>query len=435
MASDILGNQFDIHSGGIDLAFPHHDNELAQSEAYWAKSGKDSKQWVNYFIHMGHLSIQGAKMSKSLKNFTTIREALKQGHWTPRSLRIAYLLGNWRDGLEITPEVISTGTSWEERLTNFFLKARDVQRNTTATSNTNGHASDHARDETVLKALETAKSRLHDALLDSFDTPTAMRVMSELVGAYNVEKSVSDSTLLQAAEWLTSIINVFGLDSQYQAGNIGWSGIDIPVIAQPYIYAAAALRDEVRRQAIKGQISEPVSATGLDASFLSQPPSSAEALPYKSVLKSFVTEVEAMISQSCPPKAFLQLSDKLRDDTLWSLGIYLEDRENQPALVRPLTASLRQERENRDALAALKLQKQAEAKEKAERDARERLEKGKLDPKQMFKTEEFSAWDDDGLPIKDKEGNDVAKSRSKKLKKDWDRQKKLHEDWKAAQAN
>lgn len=75
MASDILGSNIDIHSGGIDLAFPHHDNELAQSEARF-----DNQQWINYFLHTGHLHIEGQKMSKSLKNFITIQEALKNSH-------------------------------------------------------------------------------------------------------------------------------------------------------------------------------------------------------------------------------------------------------------------------------------------------------------------------------------------------------------------
>jgi cysteinyl-tRNA synthetase len=59
----------DIHSGGIDLRFPHHDNEIAQAEAHY-----DSNQWVNYFLHTGHLHIKGSKMSKSLKNFITIKQ-------------------------------------------------------------------------------------------------------------------------------------------------------------------------------------------------------------------------------------------------------------------------------------------------------------------------------------------------------------------------
>lgn len=117
MASDKLGSRLDIHSGGIDLAFPHHDNELAQSEAYWTHSDhKHQHQWVNYFMHMGHLSIQGSKMSKSLKNFTTIREALGRGDWTPRGLRIAFLLGGWKEGIEITDELVKAGSAWEDKL-------------------------------------------------------------------------------------------------------------------------------------------------------------------------------------------------------------------------------------------------------------------------------------------------------------------------------
>lgn len=118
MASDIFGSKIDIHSGGIDLAFPHHDNELAQSEAYWLDKSQHQHdhQWVNYFIHMGHLSIQGSKMSKSLKNFTTIRDALARGDWTPRGLRIVFLLGGWKEGIEIADDMVKAGSSWEDKL-------------------------------------------------------------------------------------------------------------------------------------------------------------------------------------------------------------------------------------------------------------------------------------------------------------------------------
>lgn len=115
MASDILGSQMDIHSGGIDLAFPHHDNELAQSEAYFCEHGKGPHSWVNYFLHMGHLSIAGSKMSKSLKNFQTIRDALTTDY-TPRGMRIVFLLGRWNDGVEISPDMRTMAESWEASL-------------------------------------------------------------------------------------------------------------------------------------------------------------------------------------------------------------------------------------------------------------------------------------------------------------------------------
>ena len=111
MASDVLGSNMDIHSGGIDLAFPHHDNELAQSEAYFCEHGHEHN-WVNYFLHMGHLSIAGSKMSKSLKNFQTIKDALKKDY-TPRGMRIVFLLGRWNDGVEISPDMRTMADVWE----------------------------------------------------------------------------------------------------------------------------------------------------------------------------------------------------------------------------------------------------------------------------------------------------------------------------------
>ncbi len=71
MASDKLGKQIDVHSGGVDLKFPHHDNELAQSEAFYCEPGKGEHEWIRYFLHMGHLSIAGSKMSKSLSTCMT----------------------------------------------------------------------------------------------------------------------------------------------------------------------------------------------------------------------------------------------------------------------------------------------------------------------------------------------------------------------------
>lgn len=88
MASEVLGTQIDIHSGGVDLMFPHHDNELAQSEAHHG-----CQQWISYFLHTGHLHIAGLKMSKSLKNFITIDQALQQ--FSARQLRLAFLLQLW----------------------------------------------------------------------------------------------------------------------------------------------------------------------------------------------------------------------------------------------------------------------------------------------------------------------------------------------------
>ncbi|MBE3111913.1 MAG: hypothetical protein IMZ46_15650 [Acidobacteria bacterium] len=112
MASEVLGSSMDVHSGGVDLAFPHHDNELAQSEAFFCEADKGEHTWVRYFLHMGHLSIAGSKMSKSLKNFQTIQDALAT-NYTSRSMRIVFLLGKWHDGVEISPDMRSHADGWE----------------------------------------------------------------------------------------------------------------------------------------------------------------------------------------------------------------------------------------------------------------------------------------------------------------------------------
>ncbi|KAK8208142.1 tRNA synthetases class I (C) catalytic domain-containing protein [Phyllosticta capitalensis] len=231
MASDVLGQKMDIHSGGVDLAFPHHDNELAQSEAFWSecRHDKQTHQWVNYFLHMGHLSISGSKMSKSLKNFTTIRDALSRGDWTPRGLRIVFLLGGWKDPVEITEGLVATGAGWEDKINNFFLKIKDLERNPSPEN-----AASAEEDSALAAAFATAQTDVDRALCDSFDTPTAMQVISRLVTDYNsaaTRASLSDATALSIGLWVTKMVTIFGLDSEASTPNpnrIGWSGIDIP---------------------------------------------------------------------------------------------------------------------------------------------------------------------------------------------------------------
>ena len=117
MASAICGENLDIHTGGVDLKFPHHDNELAQAEAYY-----DNSNWVKYFLHSGHLTISGCKMSKSLKNFITIQEALKKH--TSRQLRLVFLLHSWKDTLDYSDATMNMAIQYEKFLNEFFLNVK-----------------------------------------------------------------------------------------------------------------------------------------------------------------------------------------------------------------------------------------------------------------------------------------------------------------------
>ncbi|KAI2793839.1 putative cysteine--tRNA ligase [Penicillium oxalicum] len=421
MASARLGKQMDIHSGGIDLAFPHHDNELAQSEAYW-DDGHKCEQWVNYFLHMGHLSIQGSKMSKSLKNFTTIREALDRKDWTPRSLRIVFLLGGWKEGCEITDELVSSGNAWEDKLNNFFLKVKDA-------SALQGSGSDTS----FADDLEAAKAAVHKHLCDSFNTPGAMQAVSELITKYNTaDKATLDPKVVEAAAvWVTSFVNMLGLNGteSVESTTVGWSGIDVPDEAKPFVYPLASMRDTLRQAArskdgISSQQIEETLNTTLPAEV------SDATKPYANAVANFRDRVSSLKSSASIEKDILALCDRVRDVDLFDLGIYLEDRDNLPALVRPVTREMIQAREEKEARAK---QKQLE-KQKREQEALKQLEKGKLSHLEMFRTNEYSAWDEDGLPTRDAAGEELTKSRTKKLRKDWERQKKAHEAWQASQA-
>ncbi|OJD33380.1 cysteinyl-trna synthetase [Diplodia corticola] len=437
MASDVLGQKVDIHSGGIDLAFPHHDNELAQSEAFWAECKHDhqSHQWINYFLHMGHLSISGSKMSKSLKNFTTIREALGRGDWTPRSLRIVFLLGGWKEPVEITEGLVKEGSAWEEKVNNFFFKVKDLERHPSPENAASAEA-----DSALQTAFSAAQTELDKTLCDSFDTPGAMQVVSRLITDYNsaaTKASLSDATALTIGRWITKVVTIFGLDGiagLSDANRIGWAGIDIPAPAQPFVYPVSALRDAVRDAAKSGtmDVTAIKDLASKDPAAAEQP---ADAVPYAEVYTQFQEDVKSLADKQAPAKDFLSLCDRLRDAHLWDLGIYLEDRDAQqlPALVRPLSADLIAAREQKDAQAAAKLA----AKEKREREELERkaalAEKAKLSHLEMFRSAEYSAWDDEGLPVRDAKGEELPKSRTKKLRKEWERQKKLHEEWLAEQ--
>ena len=144
---DIMGESMDIHSGGVDLKFPHHDNEIAQSEAYYK-----SDNWVRYFLHTGHLTIAGCKMSKSLKNFISIQgkinvypkisprtrsklisnlipypddsltndsEALEKN--SSRQIRLAFLLHAWDRTLDYSENTMRDAVQYEKNINEFFM--------------------------------------------------------------------------------------------------------------------------------------------------------------------------------------------------------------------------------------------------------------------------------------------------------------------------
>ncbi|RDA90217.1 hypothetical protein CP533_1077 [Ophiocordyceps camponoti-saundersi (nom. inval.)] len=461
MASDILGARMDIHSGGIDLAFPHHDNELAQSEAYFCRAGHGEHTWVNYFLHMGHLSISGSKMSKSLKNFQTIQDALSTTY-TARSMRIVFLMGKWNDGVEISPDMRAQADNWESTISNFFTNTKawlaeaDVGDDKRVAPIDNGVKSlsmDGSKSASALAAdLDQAKKEVEAALANSFDTPRAMLVILKLVNCTNAHikdnQGVDLSQVEAIARWITKMVGIFGLDASAAPpyDGLGWvSALPSDVNAETAVRPYAAVLDKVKAEVAKLDLRsdklpallardpsaewEAVAATGSrDLEKLS--------LPYLRVVSQIRDELRRTFATQQPPtrKQMLALTDSIRDDDLSLLGVYLDDRpDNQPALIKFVPAAelvaAREEKAARETDKARQKEAARLAREKVEREARE---KAKLAPEDMFKGDErYSDWDEQGLPTKMKDGSDVPKSQMKGLKKMWEKQKKAHEEFKA----
>ncbi|OLL22403.1 putative cysteine--tRNA ligase [Neolecta irregularis DAH-3] len=384
MASEVLGEQIDIHTGGIDLAFPHHDNELAQSEAYHG-----CKQWINYFLHTGHLHIEGLKMSKSLKNFITIQEALEK--YSSRQLRLAFLLQQWNSGIDFRESLISEVKGFEKTMTNLFtnVKALKNEHNESVGKGLTIPYQYAKHERNLLNSLDTSQKRLHEALCDNFNTPLAAQILLELVNKTNIYLSSTRSDaniclVTDVSSWIVKILGIFG----FEMSQLGW------------------------------------------ASAQNAPSSENTVMPYLRVLSSFRDQVRSLSIDKAPHSRILALCDRIRDFDLAELGVSLDDREYGAALIKFVDRQdLVAQREAKFAKEKEKADKKAAMKTAEDAKKRDRLEKGKTVPSEMFKTAEYSQWDNNGIPILDKEGVEVNKSRRKKLIKEWELQKKLHEEY------
>ncbi|KAI0645882.1 tRNA synthetases class I (C) catalytic domain-containing protein [Trametes meyenii] len=398
MASAILGDSMDIHSGGIDLAFPHHDNEMAQSEAY-----HDCPAWVNYFIHTGHLHIEGLKMSKSLKNFITIDEILQR--FTARQLRLAFLTQLWNAKVDFS-ESLMTGEvrGIEIAFNNFFTNVKALVSQAEAEGpKLDGKNRFQQPERELTDSLHASQDAFRAALCDSFNTPEAINILRELVSKTNVYLKTPGGNLeiglvQRVARWVGDMLRMFGLGEGETQG-IGWGqersadegSINREEILMPYLRTLSSFRDGVRRLAI---------AKGDGAL-----------------------------------KDILMLSDKLRDVDLVPLGVALDDQEDGRALVKLVSPEeLVNAREEKRAQAEAKAARKA-ASQEAERQKRlAALEKGRVPPQELFKPPNvpegtYGSWDEAGLPLTDKEGKELSKSASKKLQKELGLQKKRHEDF------
>lgn len=215
MVSKLFGSQLDFHAGGIDLQFPHHENEEAQSCAYHS-----TRQWANYWIHVGHLHLKDTKMSKSLKNTISIPSLLET--CSADVFRMACLMSHYRYPMEYGIDVMKTA---EDVLMKFkrFLKEVDIYVNE---NNKDGQYCD-----SLISDLQKTEDIIVEALKNDFDTSTCINNLLNLITKTNkVIKFDSDEyypvPVMLIYEYIVLVLTRFGLDLENSSDNISSTLID-----------------------------------------------------------------------------------------------------------------------------------------------------------------------------------------------------------------
>ncbi len=233
MSSKYLGVPIDIHGGGEDLIFPHHENEIAQSEAYYGV-----KPWVRYWLHTGYLKIHGDKMSKSLGNIITLKEATKK--WKPEVLRIWLMSAHYRSQLDYTEEALKQAERIYDRL---VLAAGNVVK---ILRNGDPDFSLTEEDINTISQLHVLRYRFHKAMSDDFNTSQALSAVYEatsLVFKKVVEKGKVGLALV-SYKFFNEVNNVLGVLDDV----LSISGKGVIIDVEKLINLILDVRQQLRRQ-------------------------------------------------------------------------------------------------------------------------------------------------------------------------------------------
>ncbi len=218
MSMKYLGESFDIHTGGVDLIFPHHENEIAQSE------GATGKQFVKYWLHNEHLLVEGKKMSKSLGNFYTLRDLLKKG-CKPRAIRLVLLSTHYRQKLNFSFDDVKAAEKTLERIDELVRKLENRKKIKTATG------------AGIKKNLDEFEKKFEKAMDNDLDISNGLAAFFELMKELNKHlEQMSDEETERTFEMMKKIDSVLDI-FRFEVAK------EIP----EEIKALVEMREEVRR--------------------------------------------------------------------------------------------------------------------------------------------------------------------------------------------
>ncbi len=207
MSSKYLGRVFDIHGGGQDLIFPHHENERAQSEALFGV-----KPWVRYWLHTGYLTISGEKMSKSLGNIVVLREAIRK--WSGNVLRMWLLSAHYRSQLDYNEQSLEQSKINLRRIESTAIELKRVVRDREPSSSINKD------EERILTKVLEYYVEFHRAMSSDFNTAEALATIISLTRLANIDiipneyytASIVSLKLLEEFNYVFAVLDrVFGV--------------------------------------------------------------------------------------------------------------------------------------------------------------------------------------------------------------------------------
>jgi len=219
MSMKYLGESFDIHCGGVDLIFPHHENEIAQSE------GATGKPFVRFWVHAEFLLVEGEKMSKSKGNYYTVRDLLNQGY-SAAAIRYSLLSVPYRTQLNFMLEGLRSAESSLEKLRNFRRRVKDFE----------AAPGSHARIQDV---ISRAREEFEAGMDDDLNTSKALAALFEMVRDINIaidSSEFGEQDRASALELLARMDCVLGV-----------LGEDLEVMLDPEIEAKIEERNTARR--------------------------------------------------------------------------------------------------------------------------------------------------------------------------------------------
>ena len=198
MSCKYLGKHFDIHTGGVDNKFPHHENEIAQNEAAF------NEKFVNYWLHCEHLIVDGEKMSKSKGNFYTLRDLLNKG-LSAEAIRYSLMNSHYRKQLNFTIEGINQSQSAIDRVNDLIFRLKDVNKT-------------DADDSAVMKELEEANKNFFESIYDDLNVSEALGILFSFIKSINISfDSINVSSrdaIIKFIERVNNIINCFNMNGE-----------------------------------------------------------------------------------------------------------------------------------------------------------------------------------------------------------------------------